>query len=126
MMSFGFGGIVPDCHDEHLVNAVAIHVHDLKTQAVPLKVVSRFGHTPKAHDHEAGQRVVGAPFFTGEASDGKDFFELDNRERPVEQPRAVLALDGNSPCSPPPACRRQLLRARRSSSPDLRPCRIRQ
>ena len=49
--------------DQYLVDPLTVHVHNLETQTVPLKVISSLWHATEVEENEAGQGLVVGSFF---------------------------------------------------------------
>src|SRR5215510_9845922 len=85
-----------DTTDQDLVNAPAIHVHDFDSQAIPDEIIRR-GRQPSEVSHdESGEGMIVAFFFSGQHIERKYLLEVRDGQSAVEQPGAVLTLDGET------------------------------
>jgi hypothetical protein len=77
---------------EHLVDAVAVHVHDLEGELSPIKAVACRRHAPEVgHHHPTHGLVVSLPS-VGKPAQLEKFSELIDVHQSVHQPGAVPAL----------------------------------
>src|SRR5215218_7201943 len=77
---------------EHLVDAVAVHVHDLKGEPVPLKAVARRRHAPEVGHHHPAYGLVVLLLLVGQSTQPNTFFKLFGGQQAVHQPGAVSPL----------------------------------
>src|SRR5215217_62079 len=77
---------------EHLVDAVAVHVHDLKGEPVPLKAIARRRHAPDVGHHHPAYGLVVLLLLVGQSTQPNTFFKLFGGQQAVHQPGAVSPL----------------------------------
>src|SRR5215218_8287570 len=61
---------------EYLVDAVAVHVHDLEGEPLPLEAIARRRYAPEAGHHHPAHGLVIPLLLVGQYSQPDTFFEL--------------------------------------------------
>src|SRR5690606_10512207 len=77
--------------NKDFIDAAAIHIHNLKTQAVPLEAIRCLRDAPDAHHDKAGQSVVISTFVLREDGLIDVILELINIDHSINVPRIVRA-----------------------------------
>src|ERR687894_1796514 len=75
---------------EYLVDAVAVHVHDIEGEPLPLEAVTCRGHTPEAGYHHPAHGLVIPLLLAGQYFQAEAFLQLFG-DQSVHQPGAVPA-----------------------------------
>src|SRR3990172_1989231 len=65
--------------DEHAVDAVGVHVHDLEPQVVPYEVIAGTRYAAELRKYEARERLVARFLLLGQPRDVERLLELVHR-----------------------------------------------
>ena len=83
-----------DGRGQHLVDALAVHVHHLEAPVFPVERVAGGGHAAQQqHDH-AGECLVAGLFLFGHAVQLQRVLQFGNGDEAIEQPGTIGTLQG--------------------------------
>ena len=87
-------GIFPgqDRGGQHLVDALAVHVHDLELPFVPGEDVAGLRHAAQQQHHHARECLVACLVLFGHGGQVQPVLQFGDGNQPVQQPRTVGPL----------------------------------